>query len=139
MWIKVYQGKIPLNPVAMGRPRATKRGSVYTPGTSAKYMKLAQNELDIDIKIDKNIPIKISATYICKRPKSLNRKKDPINRIYKTTKSDIDNLDKMLFDILGKLKVFHDDAQIVQSTSEKYYCAKTEEPATYFTIYLWSL
>ena len=141
MWELIYTGSIPLDPVPMGRPRAGRGGRIYTPPTSRKYMTEAGIALTgdmIDIApIGADIPLKIESTFVTKRPKRLCRKKDPDSRIWKTSRPDIDNLEKMLFDILGEVHVFSDDSQIVCSHSEKYYCSKIENPATHFKIFIW--
>lgn len=39
---------------------------------------------------------------------------------YKTTRPDLDNLEKGLLDILGTLGFFHDDAQVVDKRTDKW-------------------
>ena len=132
-----------MNPVAMGRPRAGKGGRIYTPPTSRKYMTKAAVFLTGDMidfpPIGADILIKIESNFVAKRPKRLCRKKDPDSRIWKASRPDIDNLEKMLFDVLGEVHVFSDDAQIVSSHSEKYYCSRIENPATHFKIFIWRI
>jgi len=141
MWELVYTGSIPLNPVAMGRPRSGRGGRMYTPPTSRKYMNTAVQFLEGDMidfpPVAADIALKIESTFVFKRPQRLSRKKDPVDRIWKTSRSDIDNLEKMLFDVLGEAHIYHDDAQIVCSHSEKFYCSKIENPATHFKIFIW--
>jgi Holliday junction resolvase RusA-like endonuclease len=65
----------------------------------------------------------------------LNRKRDTAARIPKVTKPDIDNLIKMVLDVLTKAEVWVDDNQVVQVVAEDWYCSKAEEPHTQWRIY----
>ena len=141
MWILVFTGVIPLQPVAMGRPRAGKGGRMYTPKTSRDYLTAAAAKLCADFidfpRIASHISIRVESQFVFKRPSNLRRKKDANTRIYKTSRPDIDNLEKMLYDLLGNLDVWHDDSQIVSTEAEKLYTDKVENPATYFKIFIW--
>ena len=141
MWELVYTGSIPLDPVAMGRPRAGKSGRMYTPKTSRDYLTTAAAKLWADFidfpRIGSDISIRVESKFVFRRPKSLLRKKDPDTRIWKSSRPDIDNLEKMLYDLLGYLNVWTDDSQIVSSEAEKLYTDKVENPATYFKIFIW--
>jgi len=54
------------------------------------------------------------------------RKKDPQGRVWKTTRSDVDNCLKSLLD--GMAGLWTDDAVVCDVRAEKYYAAKGEEP-----------
>jgi len=69
----------------------------------------------------------IELTFIYQRPKSLFRKKDPAERIFKPTKPDIDNLAKAVLDALQDAKIIKDDSQVVGLTATKWYGAKIED------------
>ena len=80
-------------------------------------------------------PIKVSMTFCHKRPGRLNRKKDTVARIPKVTKPDIDNMIKMVLDVLTKAGAWKDDNQVVCVHAEDWYCSKSEEPHTQWRIY----
>ena len=123
----------------MGRPRVSRISynvKLYTPPKSKTWMDdaafLIKNTYKGEILAG---PIKIKSVFIHKRPRKLSRKKDPTERIHKTTKPDIDNLEKILFDALVYAEVMKDDSQIVHTISADYYCAKNEPPHVEFTLY----
>ena len=133
MWILHSQGTFHSDPVALGRPRMSRFGA-YTPKKSRDYQKSMLDALDaVDAPLDG--PVKLSITFCHKRPQRLNRKKDTVARIPKTTKPDIDNLIKMVMDVLTKAEVWLDDNQVVSVTAEDWYCSKAEEPHTQWRIY----
>lgn len=133
MWILHSQGTFHADPVALGRPRMSRWGA-YTPKKSVEY----QKDMLADIQIDHEPitgPIKVSMTFCHKRPGRLNRKKDTVARIPKTTKPDIDNMIKMVLDVLTKAEAWNDDNQVVCVHAEDWYCSKEEEPHTQWRIY----
>ena len=73
MWILIYTGVIPLQPVAMGRPRAGKSGRMYTPKTSREYLNLAAAKLCADFidfpRIEADISIRVESQFVFRRPK----------------------------------------------------------------------
>ena len=133
MWVLHSQGTFHAAPVALGRPRMSKWGA-YTPKKSVEYQRSMLKEIEIDHE-PLTGPIKISMTFCHKRPARLNRKKDTVARIPKVTKPDIDNMIKMLLDVLTKAQVWNDDNQVVCVTAEDWYCSKQEEPHTQWRIY----
>ncbi len=126
MWELIFQGFFPGQPIATGRSRHGKYGT-YTPPKTREYMKthIFQAEKTWEG------PVKISITFVHQRPKRI---KDP-NRTFKTTTPDIDNLCKMVFDILTKSGVWLDDNQVVVLEAADYYSSIYEEPHTTFSIY----
>jgi len=133
MWVIHSQGTFHAPPVALARPRMSRFGA-YTPKRSREYQ---QSMLDSLESVDAPLtgPIKLSVTFCHKRPQRLNRKSDTLARIPKTTKPDIDNLIKMVMDVLTKAEVWVDDNQVVSVTAEDWYCSKQEEPHTQWRIY----
>lgn len=133
MWKLHSQGTFHADPVALGRPRMSRWGA-YTPKKSVAYQQdmLSTIEIDHEPLIG---PVKVSMTFCHKRPQRLNRKKDTVARIPKVTKPDIDNMIKMVLDVLTKAKVWNDDNQVVCVTAEDWYCSKQEEPHTQWRIY----
>lgn len=138
MWEVIFQDILSGEPVAMGRPRAGKYG-MYTPTRSKKYLE-DHLEPTREKYSKSNLaplegPLKVHIVFIFSRPQRLTRKKDPDSRIWKVTKPDIDNLCKMILDLLTKAGAWEDDKQIVSVEAEKYYCSKGEAPQTTYTIY----
>jgi len=133
MWKLHSQGTFHADPVALGRPRMSRWGA-YTPKKSVAYQKDMLSTIDIDHETLRG-PVKVSMTFCHKRPQRLNRKKDTVARIPKTTKPDIDNMIKMVLDVLTKAKIWNDDNQVVCVTAEDWYCSKQEEPHTQWRIY----
>ena len=133
MWVIHSQGTFHAPPVSLARPRMSRFGA-YTPKRSRAYQ---QSMLDSLESVDAPLtgPIKLSVTFCHKRPQRLNRKSDTLARIPKTTKPDIDNLIKMVMDVLTKAEVWVDDNQVVSVTAEDWYCSKQEEPHTQWRIY----
>lgn len=134
-WKLKFQAVLSGNPVSKGRPRVSRYGA-YTPKKTRDYTdhhsEILKKQFTQDI-IDE--PIRLSVTFVSKRPKRLLTKKAPDSRIWKTTKPDIDNLLKMVMDIITKAEIWTDDNLIVSIQSEDYYCSKIEEPHTHIHIY----
>lgn len=137
MWNLVYQGTIQGNPVSMGRPRKGRFG-MYTAPKSAKYMKDKVLELKMELDGQKPLagPVKVVLTFVHKRPQRLQKKSSPEGRIPKVTKPDLDNLTKMVMDILTQASIWNDDNQVVKLVCEDYYSNKEEEPHTQIAIYV---
>ena len=117
-----------LEPMATPRPRASVRhGRVrsympkkYTEWKKAAVAQLHQQHQGME-KIDQVVHIKID--FICKRPKSLMRKKDPAGLIPKGTLPDIDNLAKSVLDALQDAQIIQNDSLVASLTIAKYYAA----------------
>lgn len=134
MWKLEHQGSLYGQPRALGRPRGTKTGRLYTPPKDREYQKKHLEALGKPpFKLEGSIRIQIS--FMSQRPQRLNRKNDPSTRIFKPTKPDLDNMIKMVLDILTKWGIWEDDAQVVSIQAEDFYCGKHEEPHTIFTLY----
>ena len=136
MWNLVYQGTIQGNPVSMGRPRKGRYG-MYTAPKSAKYMKEKVKDLKVELEGQEPFmgPVKVVLTFVHKRPQRLQKKTSPEGRIPKTTKPDLDNLTKMVLDILTQASIWNDDNQVVKLVCEDYYSNREEEPHTQIAIY----
>ena len=139
MWEMILKMTIPGPPVPMGRPRYSKWG-MYTPPKSKKWMKIAQERIAIkwlNTQLETEIPVKLVAQFIHKRPKNRYRKKDPDERYFKTTSPDLDNLEKILLDSIVYARVMKDDSQVVAIESLDYYGAKDEEPHVEFELWIY--
>ncbi len=141
VWDSVLRGTIPGKPVAMGRPRIG-RNRMFTPKASREYMEEAARIISEATELRITEPVQVYMTFIFPRPKSmpkgykehLSTWGDEKGRVWKWTKPDIDNLEKMTLDSIVKSGVLRDDSQVVSTHSEKYYGALGEAPQVKFTI-----
>ena len=142
MWKLSYQGILQGPPVAMGRPRFTKTGRAYTAQTSRTYKNEQVKHL-IAAKGEDWDPLdgvfKIQISFIHPRTKSLNRFKGslPHGRIWRPKKPDLDNLLKMVLDIITQSEIWIDDNRVCSILCEDYYAGENEEAHTLFSIYQW--
>ena len=143
MWKLAYQGILQGPPVAMGRPRFTKTGKAYTAQTSRTYKDEQVKQL-VAAKGEDWAPLdgvlRIQISFIHPRTKNLSRVKGELSqgRIWRPKKPDIDNLIKMVLDIITKSEIWIDDNRVCSITSEDYYAGEMEEAHTLFSIYQWS-
>lgn len=141
-WHQVYQGILQGKPVPMGRPRFTRTGRAYTAKSSREYKNEQIEKLNASkgaawVPLDG--PLRVNVTFVSPRPKRmlLRAGDTPEGRIYKTTKPDIDNLLKMVLDIITQSEIWEDDNRVVCISCEDYYASKSEDPHTLFTIHEW--
>lgn len=121
---------VPGNPVGKGRPRAARRGAftqLYTPEKTASYESLvamaghdamAGRDLLLGacmVIIEITVPIAASWSKR-KQAQAL------AGTLYPTSKPDIDNVEKILFDGLNGI-VWKDDVQVVDVVKRKRYGA----------------
>lgn len=140
-WERLVWGTIPGKPVAMGRPRIG-RNRMFTPKASREYMEEAARIIagSTDLRITQ--PVQVYMIFIFPRPKSMPRGyREHLyswgktkGRVWKWTKPDIDNLEKMTLDSLVKSGVIQDDSQVVSTHSEKFYAAAGEAAQVKYTI-----
>ena len=134
MWKLEHQGILQGQPRSLGRPRGTRTGRQYTAPKDREYQATHLAALGESPKAITG-PIRIQMIFISKRPQRLQGKKHSDSRIWKPTKPDLDNMIKMVLDILTKWGIWQDDNQVVSIQAEDYYCGKHEEPHTIFQIY----
>lgn len=123
---KIQTFIVRMNPVAKGRPRFTKTGSVYTPkktkeATDVIAKKIEENRGE---QIPKGVPVALYCKFMCKRPASMGKG----DRVLKTTKPDVDNYLKLVMDACNQAQVWEDDSQVVEVLAQKWYCADYQEP-----------
>lgn len=119
---------VPGQPVGKGRPRIGKIGPharMFTPEKTANYEGLvayaaraAMGGLDL---LDG--PCSVTLDIVCQIPASWSQKKQlqaQLGRILPTTKPDIDNVEKAIFDALNGV-VWRDDVQVVRVMKAKRY------------------
>ena len=107
-----------------GRPRATKRGTVYTPAKtvsaeawvkSCAYEQMGQPLLLTPLHVSIDIDVEIPASWPQKRrAAALSGETRP------TGKPDLDNCCKLLMDALNGI-AWRDDSQVVRLTARKRY------------------
>lgn len=127
-----FECVIPGAPIGKGRPRATTMGGhvrLYTPKRTADWERSSA-------LIMRNAWMSAPRTELCKasivavfpRPKRLLRKKDPEERLWHSSKPDIDNVCKSVLDSLVMAGVIRDDTQVVFLNARSVYASKVEGP-----------
>ena len=116
--------------VGKGRPKFARRGNfvrTYTPEATANYetlVRLSFIQENPNFKtIEKDIPLTCIITIYKGIPKSTSKKKKTMmlnGQIRPTSKPDIDNSVKSIFDALNGV-AYNDDSQIVELSVKKYY------------------
>lgn len=119
---------IPGTPVGKGRPKFARRGNfvtAYTPEKTASYENLvkvkAEEAMQGRLMIEG--PVEVSIRLIVTPPASWSQKKQREaleGRIYPTSKPDIDNVVKGIFDACNEI-VWRDDKQAVDVRVVKRY------------------
>lgn len=119
---------IPGTPVAKGRPKFARRGNfvtTYTPEKTASYENLVRMQADAAMAgrppIDGATNVEISLMVL--PPESWSKKKRAAalaGEIFPTTKPDVDNVIKGIFDAMNDI-VWKDDKQVVDLVVRKRY------------------
>ena len=115
-------------PQGKGRPRFARSGRTYTPEKTAAYEKaaaLAYKRRYQGKSFEKGVPLEMRIRAYCKGPQSASKAKraDMLSGMIRPTKTpDADNIAKIICDALNGV-AYHDDAQIVSTTIEKWYAA----------------
>lgn len=128
---------VPGDPVAKARPRVTMAGGkprAYTPSKTAGYeaaVALASEGSRPDEVIDG--PVFVGVVAIFRRPKRLQRRKDPGSLIAHTKRPDLDNVVKAVLDGLDHW--WRDDAQVFHVDASKYYAERTGTPRCIVTVH----
>lgn len=126
------------DPKAQPRPKAFSRGGhvgIYTPKAANAWKNniIQTAKLYLPESPIKD-PVFVDVRYYMKRPARLMRKKDPESHIPHTSKPDIDNLNKAVFDALTNSGVLVDDCKIFQISARKYYHSKKGKPGAMIVI-----
>lgn len=120
---------VPGAPIGKGRPRVTTRGgkfaTMYTPEKTVNYESLVSHSAKVAMNgmalFDG--PASVTLEIRCQVPASWSQKKRAqalAGQVYPTTKPDIDNVEKAIFDGLNGV-VWRDDVQVVDVTKRKRY------------------
>lgn len=116
---------VPGEPKGKARHVVTKHGA-FTPGATVAYENLVKytyaSEIGQKFPDGSMLRVDINAYYTI--PKSASKKKQDAmmrGKIRPTKKPDWDNVGKIVCDALNGI-AYHDDAQVVSATVEKFYC-----------------
>lgn len=123
----IYHLSVQGRPVPKSRPRFTRSGHTYTPPRTKEYEAKVKDEWMYRHGIvASDRPLKVCVMYYYSMPKSWSKAKKR-EAVHYTSRPDIDNLNKAVFDALNGV-AYLDDAQIVQVNAVKWYGAedKTE-------------
>lgn len=105
-------------PKAQPRPRMTKTGHVYTPGSAKAWKETIIAECFAHRKLEILLPVKLTVCFYLPAPKGA---KGRIRAYPHTVKPDADNLLKALMDAMTTAQVWKDDALVYSSYAEKWY------------------
>jgi Holliday junction resolvase RusA-like endonuclease len=125
-------------PVAKGRPRATRRGILYTPAATRKFEahgRLAA-QLAMDGRPPIEAPVRIELLVELPVPASWSKRKsaDAITgHVRPTSRPDVDNYLKALLDAINTI-VVADDAQAVEVYAKKKFGVAPKMVATIFPL-----
>lgn len=119
-----------VTPTPKGRPRMGGAGNVYTP----EKTRLAERELRALLILELNkakvkitsAPVYVSLVFNYMYPKKLSphdKLLADLDLLYKATRPDLDNLEKLVIDSMNGL-VFYDDNQVVKLMGEKRYSGR---------------
>lgn len=119
---------VPGQPQSKGRPRVGKVGAharLFTPAKTVAYEGLvalaARQAMDAQTLVEG--PVAVVMTIMCQVPESWSKKKRGLaftHQLRPTTKPDVDNVVKAVFDGLNGV-VWRDDVQVVDLSLSKRY------------------
>ena len=115
---------IPGEPVAQGRPRATRQGRVYDPETSRNYkayVRLLASQKKGVARLSGPLSVKITAVFSIPKSKPKKFKAAALElKELPTKRPDVDNLAKIVCDSVNGI-LWDDDCQIVELSVRKIY------------------
>jgi Holliday junction resolvase RusA-like endonuclease len=111
-------------PKAQPRPRMTKTGHVYTPGSANEWKESVSAEIMLHRRPMITLPVKLTVCFYFPFPK---REKPLIEKpgCFRPhiSKPDADNLLKAVMDSMTAASVWVDDTQVYLAHTEKWYSA----------------
>lgn len=130
--------RLPLEPVAKGRPRFGRGGNVYTPTTTRQFeLAVAQYAFDaMEGRVPVENAIEVQATFALKRHKTKRYKKKKRVAYWSKTRPDLENYIKAILDAMDNI-VYVDDGQVSRIVTEKYHVGGDEAP--HIHIQVWEL
>lgn len=138
-WREVLQVMVYGAPKGQPRGRAfvTKGGQprVFNPSTAEGWKSSIAEALQGHLPATPiDGPVSVTVSYQMPRPKRLMRKRDSEGPLAHTSKPDVDNLNKAIFDTLTRLGVFRDDSQICHVEAGKHYHGKDDLPGALIVV-----
>jgi len=128
-------------PKGQGRPRACKMGShihIYNPKNADSWReRIFYGTNQHKPKKPFDIPIRMDVKFRMPRPKRLMRKKDPLGEIPCTSKPDIDNLLKVVFDGMKDAGWYLDDSYVTAGYLDKVYHHREQFPGATIMVWCW--
>lgn len=132
-------------PKGWPRPRATSRGkhaTIYTPrGPWDQWKESVSEACRASQEHAIEGPVRVTINYRIGRPKAHHRTgkyahllRDDAPGPYHTHTPDIDNLNKGTLDGITEAGLWHDDRQVCDVTTRKYWCARHEQAGATITI-----
>lgn len=79
-------------------------------------------------------PVFVRVRFVCPRPKSLRRAKDPAGELWHVAAKDVDNFAKALLDVLTVMRFWLDDGQVAKLVALKTIEAKDGAPGAYVVV-----
>ena len=127
--VKIREYNIKGIPRPQPRPRASATGVFYSPNPPhIKKWKEAVRDVVSDDTYSIEGPVYLQLNFRMPRPVRLLRKADPNREIPHTARPDIDNLVKLVMDVMTKEGVWDDDSQVCNILCSKYYHTKDGSP-----------
>tara|TARA_Y100001973_G_scaffold53931_1_gene79797 strand:- start:157 stop:660 length:504 start_codon:yes stop_codon:yes gene_type:complete len=149
-WGDHFMGIIYGRPQAMQRHRCARNGRAYLPEPTRKALKKVEDYVKDKLKehnqkaIPAGVPIHLHIVFIHEKPlrvpKSYQDKwsqkkwKSTTYRIAKTTKPDLDNLIKLIFDGCTNGGMWIDDNQITSINAYDFYAGQVDDACTIFRV-----
>lgn len=134
-WHTVCSVFIEGTPKPQPRHRVAKNGHMYYPPSADAWKDALALGLRPFVPTKPHEgPIRIDLDYFMPRPKRLMRKKDTDGIIPHTSKPDIDNLNKLVLDVMVKIGLITDDAQVYYIVAFKWYHRKSGEPGAHISL-----
>jgi Holliday junction resolvase RusA-like endonuclease len=122
---------VPGEPVGKGRPRFARVGNgirTYTPARTERYEdRVALVAAPVLPSIPHDAPVTIQIVAVFKRPKRLERRKDPDHQLPHLARPDVDNVTKA---VLDGLKAHLRDEQVSSIHARKAYAERGGQPRT---------
>lgn len=116
-------------PVSCPRPRVTRHGTFY-PKKYKEAKKLYAGQIRLHFahnNLDQFIgPVALHVAFIHRRPKAMKG----VDRVWKTTRPDVDNLVKTIKDAISAAGAWKDDSQCCVLYAIDNYAEPNEEPHT---------